>query len=81
MSDPTICTDCHVLPGQPHDDGCDVARCTECGVQRIGCEHGSQDVGWGQIWTGEYPSSGHPLEGVWDRETQRWNLFSEGWRP
>lgn len=46
------CPDCHVPPGQPHNDGCDVAHCTECGRQRITCKHGSSDAGWGQIWGG-----------------------------
>lgn len=46
------CPDCHVPPGQPHDDGCDTARCTSCGEQRITCKHGGSDIGWGQIWNG-----------------------------
>jgi hypothetical protein len=46
------CPDCHVTPGQPHDDGCDNARCTACGKQRITCTHGASDTGWGQIWNG-----------------------------
>lgn len=49
------CPDCGATPGQPHDDGCDVALCTVCGWQRIGCEHEDSDIGWGQIWTGERP--------------------------
>lgn len=49
------CHDCAVPPGQPHVDGCDVARCTACGMQRIGCDHGGSDVGWGSLWTGIWP--------------------------
>lgn len=49
------CHDCHVAEGQPHEDGCDVARCTVCGQQRITCAHGGSDEGWGEIWNG--PSS------------------------
>ena len=46
------CPDCHVSPGQPHSDGCDVACCTVCGHQRITCKHGSDEQGWGQVWGG-----------------------------
>lgn len=42
------CHDCGVEPGQPHIDGCDVARCTVCGKQRITCDHRDSEVGWGQ---------------------------------
>lgn len=46
------CRDCGVAPGKPHQNGCDVARCTVCGEQRITCSHSSSPVGWGQVWTG-----------------------------
>lgn len=46
------CPDCKATPGTPHEDGCDVARCTVCGKQRITCEHSNKDVGWGEVWTG-----------------------------
>ena len=49
------CNDCGADPGTPHQDGCDVARCTLCGWQRISCEHADGDGGWGQLWTGEWP--------------------------
>lgn len=49
------CGDCGVQPGQPHVDGCDVARCTLCGWQRISCEHEDEEGGWGQVWTGRWP--------------------------
>lgn len=32
------CHDCAVAVGQPHDDGCDVARCLWTGLQRIACD-------------------------------------------
>lgn len=44
------CRDCQARPGQPHEAGCDVARCTVCGGQRITCPHEDQDVGWNQIY-------------------------------
>lgn len=50
---PPACPGCDVAPGQPHQDGCDVARCTECGEQRISCSHEESADGWGQIWNGE----------------------------
>lgn len=49
------CPDCGIDIGAPHQDGCDVARCTECGWQRISCRHGYSDLGWGAIWTGIWP--------------------------
>ncbi|MEV4861445.1 hypothetical protein [Streptomyces ossamyceticus] len=55
LQDPPVdetCPDCHVMPGRPHTDGCDNARCTACGEQRITCAHRGSDTGWGQIWDG-----------------------------
>ncbi len=31
------CQDCGAEPGQPHGDGCDTARCTRTGMQRLQC--------------------------------------------
>lgn len=46
------CPDCGVNPQQEHLDGCDVAHCTECGIQRIQCdEHNIPDI-WSGIWPG-----------------------------
>lgn len=38
MADNKPCPDCGVEVGQPHDDGCDVARCLWDGSQRIQCD-------------------------------------------
>jgi len=46
------CPDCAAKPGQLHDDGCDVAHCTECGKQMLlGCKCGKSDV-WEGLWPG-----------------------------
>ena len=50
----TICHDCGVLPGYEHSDGCDVARCPECGIQRLQCEE-HEDSTLPAIWTGIWP--------------------------
>ena len=47
-----ICPDCGVEPNEPHESGCDVARCTECGGQRLGCDCQNEDE---EIWTGIWP--------------------------
>lgn len=44
------CPDCQVSPGEPHSSGCDRARCTICGEQRITCKHGDGDEGWHEIY-------------------------------
>lgn len=59
---PLTCFDCAVWPGQPHQDGCDVAPCTACGQQRIGCEHRGSKTGWGAVWTGNWPGVQECLE-------------------
>lgn len=35
------CHDCGAGEGELHTPGCDVEQCPECGLQLIGCEHGS----------------------------------------
>lgn len=51
------CPDCDAPPASPHDRGCDVARCTACGRQRITCAHEGTDEGWGQVWQGDAGST------------------------
>ena len=59
------CHDCGAAPGSPHDDGCDVARCMECGGQRISCKHYDSEIGWGQVWTGKWPGVAECEEFGW----------------
>ena len=33
------CHDCHVKPGQVHEEGCDSPTCTVCGIQLLQCGH------------------------------------------
>lgn len=51
-----VCPDCHVQPGSAHAGGCDVARCSRTGTQRLMCpEYGSDspthDCG-ADVWRG-----------------------------
>lgn len=51
------CGDCAVAPGQVHQAGCDVERCSYCGGQWIQCGHSrtrKHDPRFAR-WTGLYP--------------------------
>lgn len=48
------CHDCGAKPGEPHQDGCDTARCLVTGMQRLSCEEDHDDCG-DDIWTGRWP--------------------------
>ncbi|KAA0888065.1 hypothetical protein [Oryzomonas rubra] len=60
------CPDCGVEPGAVHRAGCDIARCPECGRQKISCGHSSSVHA---VWDGEYP-------GIMDcRRLGLWAIF------
>lgn len=82
----TNCPDCGAEPGEQHQFGCDVARCTATGEQFIQCEgelhtyHGreyGEHVGICQptIWTGEWPGNEEC------RELGLWCYWGPPWTP
>lgn len=52
--EPTDCPDCGARPGEAHYDGCDVERCSVCGLQRMGCSCYGHDPLFSR-WTGWWP--------------------------
>jgi hypothetical protein len=53
---PTTCPDCGAVPGSPHEEGCDVERCSVCGRQRLGDDCEGHDKYFSR-WTGFWPGS------------------------
>jgi hypothetical protein len=51
---PKDCHDCGAKPGQEHDGGCDVERCSVCGGQAIQCGCDGHDPAFAR-WTGFWP--------------------------
>lgn len=55
-ANPQSCPDCAAEPGAIHDARCDVARCSSCGGQRLGCECPDHDPAFAR-WTGFWPGA------------------------
>ena len=49
-----VCWDCGARIGDPHLDGCDVARCLATGDQRLACDDDGHDCG-DQMFDGYWP--------------------------
>ena len=68
MKGEKTCPDCGVKPGEQHDCGCDVERCSVCGGQRLQC---SDDPACADHrpkatkWTGEWPGKARCRELGW----------------
>lgn len=71
------CPDCGAVIDEPHDDGCDVARCLATGMQRLSCD-GYEEHDCGQdVWTGMWPGEAECAEFGW------WAYFAgapAGWQ-
>jgi len=67
---PTLsdCGDCGVEAGEPHLEGCDVARCLVTGRQQLSCggfDHPGQSCGV-DVWTGQWPGEAEAVRyGLW----------------
>ncbi|MFH1367242.1 MAG: hypothetical protein ABIH38_04655 [Patescibacteria group bacterium] len=63
----TDCPDCGAKPGQPHKEGCDVERCSNCGGQFISCDcpsrkHDKLFARWTGFWPGDLESKALGLD-------------------
>ena len=73
------CPDCGAGIGQPHDDGCDVARCLVTGMQRLQCDGWHKEAALREAvpgifedpvcgqdaWTGQWPGAAECDEYGW----------------
>ncbi len=54
MEKMSCCPDCNATPGNMHEPGCDVERCSVCGGQYVSCECPGHDRAFAH-WTGIWP--------------------------
>ncbi len=70
------CPDCETGIGEPHEQGCDVERCTVCQIQRIQCgcnAHSGFQAAWSGWWPGEQEAASFGWFVVW--------VQGMGWHP
>ena len=69
------CPDCAVKPGEQHQPGCDVERCSVCKGQKFSCEceqHDPEQTKWDGEWPGTKECQQHGWYAI---------MTPEGWRP
>ena len=68
------CPGCAVVPGQPHQSGCAVERCSACGSQRLACscngDHDALFSRWTGFWPGELECLALGLLSKWEPDPQ-----------
>ena len=68
-----LCPDCGAEPCEQHEDGCDVARCTVCGIQAIQCyEHLDAPI---ETWSGLWPG----IKECYEQKLIAYGSGGEGW--
>lgn len=55
------CPDCDAEPGTPHQDGCDIERCSGCGGQKITCGCERKHDKFFARWTGIFPGKAEAM--------------------
>jgi hypothetical protein len=70
------CPDCGVAVSEPHDEGCDIERCSACGGQRLLCECPEHEPSR-ERWLGEWPGADECRWRGWFAN----RVDGEGWLP